>query len=92
MKKRKQKDKWDSPKLLNRKELAKALGCSVSSVDKWKDIRFPIVRLGPRRQGFDLADVQKALRLGAAWKSDPKLCRRYNLSAGESNENLEGEE
>lgn len=53
-------------KVLSRTELAKALGCSVSSVDKWRAAGLPVAEVADGRPRFNLARVR-------GWLSDRGL-------------------
>ena len=59
------------PHLLDRFELAGALGVSVSSIDRWtKGGDIPAIK-GRRRVRYDLAEVRRALATGAGRSRQP---------------------
>lgn len=53
--------------LLDRNQLSKALGCSLSKVDQLRDLPgFPVVKLGVGTPRFDWNDVLAFLKAGHA--------------------------
>ena len=52
-----------NPRLLKRRQLARALSVSARSIDNWqRDKRIPFIKVSPRCILFDLASVLAALK------------------------------
>jgi hypothetical protein len=52
-----------NPRLLKRRQLARALSVSARSIDNWqREKKIPFIRISPRCVLFDLANVLLALR------------------------------